>query len=85
MITRYIVMEFVEGGTLHDAIQISNEISEATIRHIIRQILAALEYMHDHHHVSHRDLKPAVQLTSSTRANSRTSFFVTGDYIQQSR
>lgn len=85
MITRYIVMEFIEGGTLHDAIQVSDEISEATIRHIILQILGALEYMHDHHHVSHRDLKPAVQLTSSTRANSRTSFFVIADCIRQSR
>jgi serine/threonine protein kinase len=52
-------MEYVEGGTLHDCIQVSGEMSESTIRHIIRQILYALEYMHQHHQVSHRDLKPA--------------------------
>ena len=53
-------MEYVEGGTLHDCIQTSDEMSEDTVRHIIRQILCALEYMHDRHQVSHRDLKPAV-------------------------
>jgi serine/threonine protein kinase len=53
-------MEYVEGGTLHDCIQTSGEISEATVQHIIRQILNALEYMHERHQVSHRDLKPAV-------------------------
>jgi serine/threonine protein kinase len=59
-ITRYIVMEFVEGGTLHEFIQRSDQLSEATVQHIIRQVLAALEYMHDRVRVSHRDLKPAV-------------------------
>jgi eukaryotic-like serine/threonine-protein kinase len=59
-ITRYIVMEFAEGGTLHDYIQISDMLSENTVRHIIRQVLSALEYMHVRWRVSHRDLKPAV-------------------------
>jgi serine/threonine protein kinase len=53
-------MEFVEGGTLHDCIQTSGKMSEPTVQHIIRQILCALEYMHERHQVSHRDLKPAV-------------------------
>ena len=53
-------MEFVEGGTLHDCIQTSEQMSEATVQHIIRQILSALEYMHERHQASHRDLKPAV-------------------------
>ena len=53
-------MEYVEGGTLHDCIQTSAQMSEATVKHIIRQILLALEYMHERHQASHRDLKPAV-------------------------
>jgi len=55
-------MEFVEGGTLHEYIQISDMLSEDTVRHIIRQMLSALEYMHEYVRVSHRDLKPAVHL-----------------------
>ena len=54
-------MEFVECGTLHEFIQTSLQPPEATVRHIIRQIILALEYMHERHHVSHRDLKPAVR------------------------
>ena len=65
-------MEFVEGGTLHDRIQTSPEMSEATVQHIIRQVLYALEYMHERHQVSHRDLKPAV----------RFSFFLLIDIIE---
>ena len=53
-------MEYVESGTLHDTIQTSDDMSESTVRHIISQILSALEYMHERVRVSHRDLKPAV-------------------------
>jgi len=70
-IYRYIVMDFIEGGTLHDWIRIAYPLSEFTVRHIIRQILSALEYMHDRHRVSHRDLKPAVLPTPHFPAVSR--------------
>ena len=55
-------MEFVEGGTLHDFIQTSHQLPESTVQHIVRQIISALEYMHECHRVSHRDLKPAVYI-----------------------
>jgi len=57
-------MEYVESGTLHDTIQTSDDMSESTVRHIISQILSALEYMHERVRVSHRDLKPAVPPSS---------------------
>jgi len=67
-------MEFVEGGTLHEYIQVSDFLQEDTIRRIIRQILSALEYMHERVRVSHRDLKPAVAL-SLYLTNYRTFFY----------
>jgi serine/threonine protein kinase len=74
-------MEFVEGGTLHEFIQTSPQMSEPTVRHIIRQILSALEYMHDHRRVSHRDLKPAVS-SFDDNTHDRIFFFATEEHFQ---
>jgi serine/threonine protein kinase len=78
-------MEFVEGGTLHDCIQTSGQMSEETARRIIRQILCALEYMHERHQVSHRDLKPAVRVNSSALLMNRIYYCAIVDYIPLSR
>jgi serine/threonine protein kinase len=78
-------MEYVECGTLHDCIQTSDEMSEATVQHIIRQILCALEYMHERHQVSHRDLKPAVFTIQKISLTYRTFFFAIEGHSQLSR
>jgi len=52
----YIVMQFVEGGTLKDAMQ--RELSYAQIGHLLGQVAAALDYAHGRG-VLHRDVKPS--------------------------
>jgi serine/threonine protein kinase len=78
-------MEYVESGTLHDCIQTSDEMSESTIRHIISQILSALEYMHERVRVSHRDLKPAVPTFCRDMVDGRTFFWLIAGNILLSK
>ena len=55
----FIIMEFLEGGTLKEYIQEnSNNITEDIAREIIKQILSALSYLHYSCDVCHRDIKP---------------------------
>ena len=55
----FIIMEFLEGGTLKQYIQEnSNNITEDIAREIIKQIFNALSYLHYSCDVCHRDIKP---------------------------
>ena len=55
----FIIMEFLEGGTLKEYIQEnSNNIIEDIAREIIKQIFNALSYLHYSCDVCHRDIKP---------------------------
>ena len=55
----FIIMEFLEGGTLKEYIQEnSNNITEDIAREIIKQIFNALSYLHYSCDVCHRDIKP---------------------------
>ena len=55
----FIIMEFLEGGTLKEYIQENAEnITEDTAREIIKQIFNALSYLHYSCDVCHRDIKP---------------------------
>jgi len=53
----YLVMELVKGGELFDKIVDKGQYSEKDACNIVKQIVAAVQYMHDHG-VCHRDLKP---------------------------
>ena len=55
----YIIMEYLEGGTLKQYInEEKNKINEDICRIIIKQILEALSYLHYTCDICHRDIKP---------------------------
>ena len=55
----YIIMEYLEGGTLKQYIEKSSQnINEDIAREIIRQLLSALSYLHYLCDICHRDIKP---------------------------
>jgi len=55
--TLYLVLEFASGGELFDAIVNKGSYSEVDAAKIIRQILEAILFVHNHG-IAHRDLKP---------------------------
>ena len=55
--TYYIVMELCKGGELFDRIVAKKFYNEAEARGVVRQLLAALQYIHGKN-IAHRDLKP---------------------------
>jgi calcium/calmodulin-dependent protein kinase I len=59
----YIVMELVDGNELFDRIVDRGYYSEKSTIHIVKQILEAIRYLHEHH-IAHRDLKPENLLCS---------------------
>jgi len=62
----FIVMEYVRGGELFDAIVRKKSLNEEEALHIFRQLLEGLSYMH-FQSVIHRDLKPENILIASSR------------------
>ncbi|KAF7456712.1 putative calcium signaling protein kinase RAD53 [Cryptosporidium felis] len=63
--TFYLVMDLVEGGELFYKIVECGSLSESSARHILRQIVEALSYMHSKE-IIHRDLKPENILIQKT-------------------
>ena len=53
----YIVMEFVQSGTLLKEINRHNGLPEWKARHVFCQMIVALDYLHSELHIVHRDLK----------------------------
>jgi len=62
--TLFLVLEFASGGELFDAIVNKGSYSENEAARIIRQILEAIAYVHNHG-IAHRDLKPENLLLSN--------------------
>ncbi|GAM19693.1 hypothetical protein SAMD00019534_028680 [Acytostelium subglobosum LB1] len=60
----YLVLELVRGGELFDRIVGKGQYSEKDACNLVRQIVSAVEYMHQHG-VCHRDLKPENLLCSA--------------------
>jgi len=61
--TLYLVLEFVSGGELFDAIVNKGSYSETDAAKIVRQIMEAIQYVHSLG-IAHRDLKPENLLLS---------------------
>jgi len=61
--TLYLVLEFASGGELFDAIVNKGSYSETEAAKIVKQIIAAMAYVHSHG-IAHRDLKPENLLLS---------------------
>ncbi|HEX2912059.1 MAG TPA: protein kinase [Chloroflexia bacterium] len=55
--TAYLVMPFVEGGTLHDKLRKEKKFSPEKAAQYLSQAAAALDYAH-RRHIVHRDIKP---------------------------
>eukprot|EP01119_Soliformovum_irregulare_P021148 TRINITY_DN698_c0_g1_i1.p2 TRINITY_DN698_c0_g1~~TRINITY_DN698_c0_g1_i1.p2 ORF type:complete len:473 (-),score=155.45 TRINITY_DN698_c0_g1_i1:514-1932(-) len=55
--TLYLILEYASGGELFDAIVNKGFYSEADAAKIVKQILEAIKYVHNHG-IAHRDLKP---------------------------
>mmetsp|Transcript_43746 Transcript_43746/g.70130 ORF Transcript_43746/g.70130 Transcript_43746/m.70130 type:complete len:824 (-) Transcript_43746:425-2896(-) len=55
-LTLYLVLELVSGGELFDKIKLEGKLNEDVARHYYRQLISALEFMHERK-ICHRDLK----------------------------
>ena len=53
----YIVLEYMEGGTLYSKLKKEGKLTERDTANVIRQITLAIEYLHDMG-IAHRDIKP---------------------------
>lgn len=60
----YLVMELLKGGELLDRILTLKKMSEAEASAVLRTVVSAVAYLHDHG-VVHRDLKPSNLLYAS--------------------
>lgn len=54
---KYLIMEFVSGGDLFDAIAADIKYSESVARDMVKDLADALQYLHDRM-ICHRDIKP---------------------------
>lgn len=64
----YIVMEFVNGGTLSSKLNAGERLTLQNVQRVMEDVLGALQYSHDHG-VVHRDIKPAnIIMTVNGRA-----------------
>lgn len=64
----FIVMEFVEGGTLKAALEAGTRFTIGEVNRLMQDILAGLQYSHDRG-IVHRDIKPAnIMLTGDGHA-----------------
>eukprot|EP00475_Leptophrys_vorax_P037747 TRINITY_DN6551_c0_g1_i1.p1 TRINITY_DN6551_c0_g1~~TRINITY_DN6551_c0_g1_i1.p1 ORF type:complete len:278 (-),score=17.64 TRINITY_DN6551_c0_g1_i1:177-896(-) len=62
----FIVLEYMDGGSLADVLKLVGRITEPYLAAIARQALSGLRDLHQTHHVIHRDIKPSNMLLNRT-------------------
>ncbi|XP_042052710.1 mitogen-activated protein kinase kinase 2-like [Salvia splendens] len=55
----YIILEYMDGGSLADFMKKVNMIPEPYLAAICKQVLKGLWYLHNKKHIIHRDMKPS--------------------------
>ena len=83
----YIIMEYLEGGTLKNYLtENKNNITENESRIIIKQLLEALNYLHYKRDICHRDIKPENIMFSKNDKNNLliklVDFGLSSDYFE---
>ncbi|KAJ4959419.1 hypothetical protein NE237_026530 [Protea cynaroides] len=58
------VMEYMEGGSLHDVVRVHGQLPEKDISNVAKRVLEGLKYLHEMQ-IVHRDIKPSNLLTNS--------------------
>lgn len=74
----YIVLEYMDGGSLQDVLRKAGPIPEEVLSDITRQIAHGMTYLHQTHQI-HRDIKPGNILISRRGDVKLTDFGVTGE------
>jgi serine/threonine-protein kinase 24/25/MST4 len=77
----WIVMEYLEGGSLSDLLADSGPLDEASIAYVMRELLTALAYLHGERKI-HRDVKAGNILVSATGGIKLADFGVTGQLTE---
>jgi serine/threonine-protein kinase 24/25/MST4 len=77
----WIVMEYLEGGSLSDLLAHSGPLDEPTIAYVMRELLTALAYLHGERKI-HRDVKAGNVLVSASGAVKLADFGVTGQLTE---
>lgn len=77
----WIVMEYLEGGSLSDLLVDSGPLDEPTIAYVMRELLTALVYLHGERKI-HRDVKAGNILVSAVGGVKLADFGVTGQLTE---
>src|SRR4029078_114070 len=75
----FLVMEYVEGETLHDLLRREGTINPQRAANIMRQVVAGVEAAHDEG-ILHRDLKPANIFLMQQKRGTSDGFVKVGDF-----
>lgn len=77
----WIVMEYLEGGSLSDVMADSGPLDEPTIAYVMCELLNALAYLHGERKI-HRDVKAGNVLVSASGGIKLADFGVTGQLTE---
>ena len=81
--TAYYVMDFIEGSSLEDIVNLRGALSESVAIDYIKQVASALDYIH-HHYINHLDVKPAnIMIRRSDNKAVLIDFGVSKQYDEQ--
>ena len=74
-------MEYMAGGSVADLLESGGALDEGAVKFVLRDLLLALEYLHEQGKI-HRDIKAANVLLTATGAVRLADFGVSGQMSQ---